>query len=76
MPEDLLQDLETGQQRMLDTSRAAVRQRYEQDARRRAEELRKLMLGADVDLIEATTDGGHIDELVAFFRRRRARRRA
>lgn len=63
-------DAETGDQRLIDTSDAAVRSGYAADAKRRADELRRLARAADVDLIDVSTDGGHLDALVAFFRRR------
>src|SRR5262249_27012447 len=50
---------------------------YADGARERAEALRRLTRRAGCDLIEASTDGGHLDALVRFFRlrERRIRRR-
>lgn len=72
----LLEDLESGRQAEIDTADPLVRRRYEEDALRRDEAVRRSMLAADADLVEATTDGRHVDALTAFFRRRRARRRS
>ncbi len=63
-------DAETGERRLIDTSDTAVRAGYAADARRRTDALRRAARTADVDLIDVTTDGGHLDALVAFFRRR------
>ena len=68
-----LEDAETKERLLIDTSDVALRLAYQDAARRRVEDLRKLAGAAGVDLVEATTNGGHVDELVAFFRRRRRR---
>ena len=71
----LLQDGETGERLLVDTSSAAVRHGYAESAQRRDAALKRLMGSAGIDLIDVTTDGGHVEELVAFFRRRQQRLR-
>jgi len=68
-----LEDAETGGQVLIDTGPAAVRAAFAADQRRRADDLRRQFRGAGVDAIEVTTTGGHLDALVAFFRRRQRR---
>ncbi len=70
-----LEDAETGELLLLDTRRAALRQAYAEEARRRREQLRQLARSARVDLIEVWTDGGHLDALIRFFRLRERRLR-
>src|SRR4051812_23295411 len=68
-----LSDAETGGQVLIDTASAAVRRAFAAERRRRQDELRRLFRGAGVDAIEVSTAGGHLDALVAFFRRREQR---
>jgi len=70
-----VEDSETGNQFLLDTSDREVRARYAEQARRRREQVTRLARGASLDLIEVSTDGGHLDELVRFFERRERRLR-
>ncbi|MFO0808237.1 MAG: DUF58 domain-containing protein [Gemmataceae bacterium] len=63
-------DSETGARRLIDTSDPDVRTGYAAAARQQRDDLRRLARAADVDLIDTSTDGGHLDSLVAFFRRR------
>ncbi len=65
-----LEDAETGSERLVNTRRREVREAYRQAARQRRETLRQLFRSANVDLIEAGTDGCHLDSLTQFFRRR------
>jgi uncharacterized protein (DUF58 family) len=71
-----VQDAETGQRLVVDTGRAAVRQAYAAAAQKRRETVRQLARSARIDLVEVSTDGGHLDALVDFFlmRERRLRR--
>jgi uncharacterized protein (DUF58 family) len=71
----VLEDAETGQRLLVDTSSAPVRAGYQAAAHSRSEELNKLMRSAGVDLIEVSTDGAHLDALVRFFRQRQKRQR-
>ncbi|MCE9533595.1 MAG: DUF58 domain-containing protein [Planctomycetes bacterium] len=63
-------DSETGLACLLDTSNAGVRQEFADNATTRDAALKKLMRSAKTDLIDVSTDGGHFDALVRFFRRR------
>lgn len=68
-----LEDAETGQHRLVDTARSGLRSAYARAAAARGAALRRLTGSAGVDLIEAGTDGRHLDALVRFFRSRQAR---
>src|SRR5262245_31686235 len=70
-----LEDAETGRRLLVDTSSAPLRRAYLEQGRGRADACRRLARSAGVDVIEASTDGGHLDELVRFFRRREKRLR-
>jgi uncharacterized protein (DUF58 family) len=70
-----LEDMESGQQMLVDTASRAVREAFARTARERREAFRQLARAADIELIEVGTDGNHLDELVRFFRRRRLRQR-
>jgi uncharacterized protein (DUF58 family) len=70
-----LEDAETGQQLLLDTTSRQVRQAVAAAARQRREAVRQLCRSARIDLVEMSTDGGHLEELVRFFRLRERRRR-
>jgi hypothetical protein len=52
-----------------------VRAAYTAAARQRREAIRQLARSSRVDLIEVSTDGGHLDELIRFFRLRERRLR-
>src|SRR5262249_57283353 len=68
-----LQDPETGRYVLLDTAARRVREAFARQARQRREGLRQLARSARVDLIEVSTDGGHLDALVRFFHLRQPR---
>src|SRR5262249_17610176 len=70
-----LEDAETGRQVVVDTSRAEVRAAFGRQARQRREQLIQLTRSAGVDTIEVSTDGGHLDALVRFFKLRERRLR-
>jgi uncharacterized protein (DUF58 family) len=70
-----LEDSESGERLLLDTNSAAVRNAFHAAAVRRREELIQLARRARVDLIEVSTDGGHLDALIRFFRLRERRLR-
>jgi uncharacterized protein (DUF58 family) len=72
-----LEDAETGGRLLLDTFSRPVREAYARAARQRHEALRQLARASRIDLIEVSTDGGHLDALIRFFqmRERRLRRR-
>jgi uncharacterized protein (DUF58 family) len=70
-----LEDAETGQRLLVDTSSRQVREAFAEHARQRRQALRQLMRSAQVDFIEVGTDGGHLDELIRFFQMRERRLR-
>jgi uncharacterized protein (DUF58 family) len=70
-----LEDAETGRRLVVDTSSVEVRRACLEAGRRRREALRQLARSARVDLIEVSTDGGHLDALVHFFQMREHRLR-
>jgi uncharacterized protein (DUF58 family) len=72
-----LEDAETGARLLLDTNSRQVRDAFAEAARQRREALVALARSAHVDLVEVSTDGGHLDALIRFFRlrERRLRRR-
>ncbi len=70
-----LEDAETGRQLLIDTSRPRFREAFAARAAERRAAFTKLTRTAQVDLVEADTDGTHFDELVKFFRLRERRRR-
>ncbi len=65
-----LEDAETGARLLVDTDSAELRDSYRAAAGERLTGLRRMMRSAGVDLIEASTDGLHLDALVRFFRMR------
>jgi uncharacterized protein (DUF58 family) len=69
-----LEDAETGRQVVVDTS-TEVRAAFGRQARLRREQLIQLTRSAGVDTIEVSTDGGHLDALVRFFKLRERRLR-
>jgi uncharacterized protein (DUF58 family) len=70
-----LEDAETGQQLLLDTRSKRLRQEFARRAAQRREELKQLARSARVDVIEVSTEGGHLEALVRFFRQRQRRMR-
>jgi uncharacterized protein (DUF58 family) len=70
-----LEDAETGRRLVVDTSSVEVRRACLEAGRRRRDALRQLARSARVDLIEVSTDGGHLDALVHFFQMREHRLR-
>ncbi len=65
-----LEDNETGERLLVDTSSAAVREGYAARAEEREVALVKTFRGAGIDRIRVSTDGGHLEQLVRFFRSR------
>ena len=70
-----LEDAESGERLLLDTNSAEVRAAYSKAARRRAEALKQTTSSAGIDLVEISTDGGHLDALLRFFKLRERRLR-
>ncbi|MGE3809603.1 MAG: DUF58 domain-containing protein [Gemmataceae bacterium] len=61
------EDAETGKPLLLDTSSRHIREALQSQAKTRREEIRQLARSAQSDLIEVSTDGAHLDDLVRFF---------
>jgi uncharacterized protein (DUF58 family) len=68
-----LEDAETGEVILVDAGSRVVRDGLAARARERSESLRRLARAAEVDLVDVTTDGRHLDALVRFFRLRERR---
>jgi uncharacterized protein (DUF58 family) len=68
-----LEDAETGEMILVDTSSAEVRKRYERLGRERSERFKTLFASMDVDQIEIMTDRDYVSKLVQFFRARERR---
>jgi len=68
-----LEDAETGEMVLVDTSSAAVRKQYERLGRERSERFRELFASMGVDRIEVATDRDYVPRLVQFFRVRERR---
>jgi uncharacterized protein (DUF58 family) len=71
-----LRDAETGESALVDSSNRGVRAAYAAQSAKSRVHLARAVRAADADLIEVSTDGAHLDELVSFFRRRNRRRRS
>jgi uncharacterized protein (DUF58 family) len=65
-----LEDAESGARLLVDTDSEELRAGYRAAGSERLAGLRRVMRSAGVDLIEASTDGLHLDALVRFFRMR------
>ncbi len=70
-----LRDAETGETLLRDTSSAAFRKRFADDARQRIDKLEKTFRRAGIDFIEIDATGSIVDPLAKFFRMRERRRR-
>ncbi|HEV2948293.1 MAG TPA: DUF58 domain-containing protein, partial [Gemmataceae bacterium] len=70
-----LEDAENQRQWTIDTSNQGARRLFSARANERRESLRRLTRAAQTDLIEVSTDGGHLDALIRFFQRRERRLR-
>ncbi|MBN1164405.1 MAG: DUF58 domain-containing protein [Candidatus Krumholzibacteriota bacterium] len=68
-----LEDAETGEIILIDTSSLAVRKRYERLGRERSGFFRELFASMGVDQIEVDTDKDYVYKLVQFFRSRERR---
>jgi uncharacterized protein (DUF58 family) len=70
-----VEDAETGERLLVDTSSRRVREAYRDAAARRREAVRQLARSSATDLIEVSTEGDHLDALIRFFRLRERRQR-
>jgi uncharacterized protein (DUF58 family) len=70
-----VEDAETGERLLVDTSSRQAREAYREAALGRREAVRQLARSSGTDLIEVSTEGDHLDALVRFFRLRERRQR-
>ena len=70
-----VEDAETGERLLVDTSSRRVREAYAAAAAGRREAVRQLARASGTDLIEVSTEGDHLDALIRFFRLRERRQR-
>ncbi len=68
-----LQDAETGETMLVDTSSGRFRNQYGCNSRERFEELREMLRSINVDAIPVTTDRPYLQDVVQFFHRRHRR---
>ena len=68
-----LEDAETGERRLVDTSSAALRAALAQDADARAEALHRSLRGSGIDVVSIDATGSVVEPLLAFFRMREKR---
>ncbi len=69
-----LEDAESGEPVLVDTTSRGVRQAYQDQCRRAAEARTRLFRRMDTDTIEIRTDRPYVEPLVRFFRKRERRR--
>ena len=69
-----LEDPETGELVLVDTSSAAVRRRFSATASEENEELKRFFLKTGIDTLTIATDRPYIDEVTALFKRRARKR--
>jgi uncharacterized protein (DUF58 family) len=65
-----LEDAETGQRVLIDSSDAALRRQYHEHAVRQREQRDHLLASLSIDHINLQTDRSYIEPLIVFFRRR------
>ncbi len=70
-----LYDAESGKRYFVDTSNSAERELYRVEARKKQDEIEKMLYSAKIDVINISTQGSYIDALIKFFERRKLRRR-
>lgn len=68
-----LNDAETNENFIIDTSDANFRKKYNQEALRRINERKRLLRSVNVDNIEVSTDAAYMKELIKFFKMRERR---
>jgi uncharacterized protein (DUF58 family) len=69
-----LEDPESGELMLVDTSSKKVRELFSQRARAEREELRRLFVKNAIDAIYVSTDKPYIDEVRSLFKRRAVKR--
>jgi len=68
-----LEDAETGETMLIDSSDETVRVRYAREAARRRAALEQMFRSMSLDLIEVRTDQPYVEPLIRFFRQRERR---
>jgi hypothetical protein len=68
-----LEDAETGEFVVIDTSDAVVRKMYEKHGKERADLLKKLFYSTGVDQIDIQTDQDYLQKIMRFFLEREKR---
>ncbi len=68
-----LEDAETGEQIMINTSAPDIRKKYKEINQQRQEQFNHLVRGAGIDLLELSTDVSYITPLIRFFGQRSRR---
>jgi hypothetical protein len=68
-----IQDAETGQCVLVDTSRPDFQRAFEARRRQRQETFQQWTRAHDIDVLAASTAGRHLDELMRFFQQRERR---
>lgn len=69
-----VEDAETGQRRIVDTSSPQVRQRYQDLAQKRSQGLELFLRRLSIDQIGVTAGDDYLQDLIGFFHRRERRR--
>jgi uncharacterized protein (DUF58 family) len=69
-----VQDAETGEIMLVDTSSRRFRSQYDDSSSRRFEELKRTLRSSNVDFIPIATDKPYINDLIQFFHMRHRRR--
>jgi len=69
-----LNDAETGRRYFLDTSNRRLREKYNADAIKKAEEFKRLLRSINIDTIDISTAEPYTASLVQFFKTRKVRR--
>ncbi len=70
-----LEDAETGKQLLVDTANKSLREGFHKLNQERQNRIQQLAQASRVDLIEASTNGRHLDALLRFFKLRERRLR-
>jgi uncharacterized protein (DUF58 family) len=70
-----LQDAETGEQRLVDTSSAEIRTQFAESAAKRQQQFLRLVRSAGADPLEINTEGDSLGDLIRFFELRERQRR-
>ncbi len=70
-----LADAESDKKYFVDTSLASIRDQYHKAAAEKQSQILSLLRSVKIDTIDINTKGSYVDSLIAFFEKRRSRRR-